>query len=129
MERIELVILLIRGHKVILSTELANLYQVEPRSLIQVVKRNLNRFPDDFMFQLSESEKTEVVANCDHLARLKFSPQRPYAFTEHGALNPVTNPPGTKTSLSGPPRLCVSAVKNSCPLVFIRGLSSEVFRK
>ncbi|MCI0621646.1 MAG: ORF6N domain-containing protein, partial [Acidobacteria bacterium] len=46
----------------------------------------LKRFPPDFMFQLSESEKAKVVANCDHLARLRFSPYLPYAFTEHGAL-------------------------------------------
>jgi hypothetical protein len=56
LERIERSILFIRGHKVILSTELANLYHVEPRVLIQAVKRNLNRFPDDFMFQLTAEE-------------------------------------------------------------------------
>lgn len=45
---------------------------------------SLKRFPPDFMFQLTETEKTEVVAICDHLAKLKFSHQLPYAFTEHG---------------------------------------------
>jgi len=45
-----------------------------------------NRFPDDFMFQLTSEEKAEVVANCAHLRRLKFSPNLPYAFTEHGAI-------------------------------------------
>lgn len=51
-----------------------------------LVKRNANQFPEDFMFRLSEAEKTEVVTNCDHLERLKFSPQLPAAFTEHGAM-------------------------------------------
>ena len=54
------------------------------------VKRNLARFPADFMFQLTAAEKTEVVANCDHLSQLKFSPQRPYAFTEHGTIMAAT---------------------------------------
>jgi hypothetical protein len=44
------------------------------------------RFPSDFMFQLTEKEKAEVVTNCDHLHKLKYSPNLPYAFTEHGAL-------------------------------------------
>ncbi|MFH1625563.1 MAG: ORF6N domain-containing protein [Pseudomonadota bacterium] len=48
--------------------------------------RNRDRFPEDFMFQLTTEEKAEVVANCDHLYRLKFSPAFPYAFTEHGAI-------------------------------------------
>jgi hypothetical protein len=50
------------------------------------VKRNRDRLPEDFMFQLTPDEKAEVVANCDHLQRLKFSPALPYAFTEHGAI-------------------------------------------
>ena len=49
-------IYLIRGNKVLLSHDLANLYDVEPRALIQAVKRNLERFPDDFMFQLTAAE-------------------------------------------------------------------------
>ncbi|MFA7255459.1 MAG: ORF6N domain-containing protein, partial [Candidatus Omnitrophota bacterium] len=48
------------------------------------VKRNASRFPEDFMFQLTEAEKKEVIANCDHLKNLKFSPQLPHAFTEQG---------------------------------------------
>ena len=46
----------------------------------------MDRFPEDFMFQLNEEEKTDVVTNCDHLVSLKFSPNLPYAFTEHGAV-------------------------------------------
>jgi hypothetical protein len=85
-ERIERAILLIRGEKVMLDSDLAVLYGVETKRLNEQVRRNLNRFPPDFMFQLTETEKTGVVANCDHLARLKFSPHLPYVFTEHGAL-------------------------------------------
>jgi len=85
-ERIENSILLIRGEKVMLDADLAILYGVSTKRLNEQVKRNRDRFPVDFMFQLSENEKAEVVANCDHLKRLKFSPNLPYAFTEHGAI-------------------------------------------
>jgi len=76
-ERIERGILLIRGHKVILDRDLADLYQVKAIALRQQVKRNQERFPDDFMFQLTAGEKAEVIANCDNLERLKFSPTLP----------------------------------------------------
>ena len=79
-------ILLIRGHKVMLDSDLAKLYGVETKVLNQATKRNRERFPSDFMFQLTSEEKKEVVTNCDHLAKLKFSSTLPYAFTEHGAL-------------------------------------------
>jgi len=85
-EPLEDKILIIRGHKVMLDADLARLYGVGTKALNQAVKRNKERFPEDFMFQLTEREKTEVVTNCDHLRRLKFSPTPPYAFTEHGAL-------------------------------------------
>ena len=64
-ERIERRIFLIRGHKVMLSNDLAELYEVEPRILVQAVKRNIDRFPEDFMFQLSQEEfsilKSQIV--------------------------------------------------------------------
>ena len=85
-ERIERSILLIRGQKVMLDADLAELYGVATRRLNEQVKRNRHRFPEDFVFQLTAKEKAEVVANCDHLKKLKFSPVLPYAFTEHGAL-------------------------------------------
>ncbi len=85
-ERIEQSILLVRGQKVMLDLDLAELYGVPTKRLNEQVKRNAERFPDDFMFQLTSEEKAEVVANCDHLRRLRFSPVRPYAFTEHGAI-------------------------------------------
>ena len=84
LERIERTILLIRGHKIMLDTDLAKLYQVKTFRLNEAVRRNSSRFPSDFMFQLTEDEKKEVIANCDHLKNLKFSPQSPYAFTEQG---------------------------------------------
>ena len=86
MERIERAILLIRGEKIMLDLDLAAIYGVSTGALNQAVKRNLDRFPRDFMFQLTEAEKAEVITNCDNLARLRFSPHLPYAFTEHGAL-------------------------------------------
>lgn len=86
MERIERAIFLIRGQKVMLDADLAELYGVLTKVLNQAVKRNKERFPVDFMFQLTKEEKDEVVTNCDHLKRLKFSPTLPHAFTEHGAI-------------------------------------------
>jgi len=86
LERIEQSILLIRGHKVMLDSDLAKLYGVTTKRLNEQVKRNRSRFPEDFMFRLTAKEKAEVVANCDHLTQLKFTPTLPYAFTEHGAV-------------------------------------------
>jgi hypothetical protein len=83
---IESRILSLRGLKVILDSDLAALYGVTTKALNQAVKRDANRFPADFLFQLSAAEKAEVVTTCDHLRRLKFSPVLPRAFTEHGAL-------------------------------------------
>jgi hypothetical protein len=82
-ERVERRILLIRGQKVMLSPDLAELYEVEPRVLNQAVKRNLERFPDDFMFQLTPEEyanlKSQFVTSSWGGAR-----RAPYAFTEQG---------------------------------------------
>lgn len=86
LERVERRILLIRGEKVIIGSDLAELYGVSTKAFNQAVKRNSQRFPGDFMFQLTEEEKQYVVTNCDHLEKLKFSPTLPNAFTEHGAL-------------------------------------------
>ena len=74
----------IRGRKVMLDADLAKLYGVKTFRLNEAVKRNIKRFPADFMFLLTDEEKTEVIANCDHLKNLKFSPHAPYAFTEQG---------------------------------------------
>lgn len=85
-ERIENMIFVIRGQKVMLDADLAELYGVPTKRLNEQVKRNAERFPADFMFALTAEEKAEVVAKCDHLKRLRFSPTKPFAFTEHGAL-------------------------------------------
>lgn len=77
-ESIEAKILLIRGLKVMLDADLAELYGVETKRLNEQVRRNSDRFPEDFMFRLTSDEKAEVVANCDHLAKLKYSPSLPY---------------------------------------------------
>lgn len=83
-EVIERRIFLIRGQKVMLSIDLADLYSVEPRALVQAVKRNIDRFPEDFMFQLSSAEFTIlksqlVISRWGGLRRAT-----PYAFTEQG---------------------------------------------
>jgi len=77
-------IFLIRGKRVMLDSDLAVLYEVEAKRLNEAVKRNIRRFPDDFMFRLTKEEFSEVVAICDHLQNLKFRPNLPCAFTEQG---------------------------------------------
>jgi len=89
-EKIQNTILLIRDEKVIIDSDLAEIYGVTTKQLNRAVKRNLDRFPEDFMLRLTKREKAEVVANCDHLRKLRFSPHLPYVFTEHGAVM-VTN--------------------------------------
>ena len=84
--RIENSILLIRGEKVIIDADLAAFYGISTKRLNEQVKRNRKRFPVDFIFQLTKAEKGEVVANCDHLNKLKYAQTLPFAFTEHGAL-------------------------------------------
>jgi hypothetical protein len=84
LERIEKSIFLLRGYKIMLSNHLAELYGVETRVLIQAVKRNIDRFPKDFMFQLSKKEfenlKSQIVISSWGGARRAL----PYAFTEQG---------------------------------------------
>ena len=77
-------IFVIREKRVMLDSDLAELYEVEVKQLNQAVKRNMKRFPDDFMFKLTKEEFTEVVTNCDHLQNLKYRPTLPFAFTEQG---------------------------------------------
>ncbi len=70
-------ILVLRGERVMIDGDLAELYGVTTKRFNEQVKRNLERFPVDFMFHLTAEEKAEVVANCDHLTKLKFSPHLP----------------------------------------------------
>ena len=109
MERIEKIILLIRGHKVILDRDLARLYGVPTKVLNQAVRRNKNRFPEDFMFQLTLEETRQwQLQQTDHSLRSQIVTLKkrgdisrsqivtlrwgenikyqPYAFTEHGIL-------------------------------------------
>jgi ORF6N domain len=87
-EHIEQKIYLIRGHKVMLDADLAALYQVPTRTLNQAVRRNRDRFPDDFMFQLSPEEAAALRSQVVTLekGRGRYSKYAPYAFTEHGVV-------------------------------------------
>jgi len=85
-DRIEKAILLIRGQKVMLDADLAELYGVETRVLVQAVKRNLERFPEDFMFQLNKDDVDFLRSQIVTLkkGRGQHSKYLPYAFTEQG---------------------------------------------
>jgi len=96
-ERIDKQIFLLRGHKVMLDSDLAALYGVETRALNQSVRRNKERFPEDFMFRLSREEVKRIsqsVISSSPYGRLKFS-KSVTAFTEHGVtmLSSVLNSP------------------------------------
>ena len=83
-EIIENKILMIRGHRVMLDMELAKLYGVDTRNLNKAVSRNIDRFPNDFMFQLTEPETKELVTICDRFNTMKHSTVMPYVFTGQG---------------------------------------------
>lgn len=87
LERIERAIIMVRGEKVMLDTELAEIYGVETKVLNQAVKRNASRFPTDFMFQLTTEEaktlRSQIVTSNEGRGGRRYLP---YAFTEHGAL-------------------------------------------
>ena len=75
-----------RGKKVMVDSDLAELYGVTTKRLNEQVKRNIKRFPEDFMFQVTKEEKDSIILQFEHLNKLKFSSTLPYAFTEHGAV-------------------------------------------
>ena len=77
-------ILTFRGKPVMIDRDLAELYGVETKALNQAVKRNIERFPESFRFQLTDIEKDELVTNCDRFASLKHSVANPFSFTEQG---------------------------------------------
>jgi hypothetical protein len=81
---IETRIFTIRQFQVIIDKDLAEMYQVDTKVMNQAVKRNIDRFPEGFKFQLTDEEKNELVTNCDRFKRLKHSSVNPYAFTEQG---------------------------------------------
>ena len=84
-EEMELLIITLRGCRVILDIDLATLYGIAPKRLNEQVKRNRGRFPEDFMFQLSNQEVSQLRSQ---FATAKWTMRRsnPYAFTEHGAV-------------------------------------------
>ena len=81
---IEKLIVTVRGVQVLVDQDIARLYGVTTKRLNQQAKRNIERFPESFRFELTKDEVGEVVANCDHLQSLKFRPTLPYAYTEQG---------------------------------------------
>jgi len=83
-EIIEQRIFLIRNQKVMIDRDLAELYGVETKHLNRQVKRNLQRFPEEFMFQLNPDERNQLVTICHRFRTMKHSSTLPYAFTEHG---------------------------------------------
>jgi hypothetical protein len=80
----ETLIFQFRGLKVMIDADLAVLYDVPTKALKQQVKRNIGRFPADFMFELTKNEKDELVTICDRLGQLKHSSINPLVFTEQG---------------------------------------------
>lgn len=83
-EKIEQKIFLLRGRRILIDRDLAALYKVKTYRLNEQVRRNIKRFPLDFMFQLTDEEKNELIAICDRFTSLKHSTSNPYAFTEQG---------------------------------------------
>ena len=83
-KEIQSMIYTFRGRQVMIDRDLAYLYNVETKALNQAVKRNINRFPESFRFQISDDEKDELVTNCDRFKTLKHSSLNPYAYTEQG---------------------------------------------
>lgn len=83
-KEIESRIFVFRDSQVMLDRDLAEMYQVETKVLNQAVKRNIERFPKQFRFQLTDNEKMELVTNCDRFESLIHSSTNPFAFTEQG---------------------------------------------
>ena len=83
-DEVESKIIELRNQKVILDSDVANLYGVTTKEINQAVKNNPEKFPEGYIFSLTKEEKAEVVKNFDHLEKLKFSTQLPKAFTEKG---------------------------------------------
>lgn len=81
---IEKKIFLIRGQKVMIDRDLAELYEVKTKQLNQQVNRNIQRFPEEFIFKLTLKEKDELVQICHRFDSMKHSTSLPYVFTEHG---------------------------------------------
>jgi hypothetical protein len=85
-ENVESKILFIRGQRVMIDRDIAELYNVQTHVLNQAVKLNAERFPPDSMFKLTKKEKDELVTNCDRFNSLKHSTTLPKVFADHGAV-------------------------------------------
>lgn len=92
---IQNLIFTLRGNQVIIDRDLAILYGVQTKVMNQAIKRNIDRFPNEFRFQLNDKERQELVTNCDRFTSLKYSSVNPYVLTEQGIamLSTVLNSP------------------------------------
>jgi hypothetical protein len=101
--QVENLIITIRGERVIIDSDVANLYGVETKEINQAVKNNPDKFPEGYTFTLDTEEKQEVVKIFDHLKKLKFSHANPQAFTEKGLYMLATilkSPKATQTTIA-----------------------------
>lgn len=102
-EDIESRVITLRGEKVLLDTEVADVYGIATKEVNQAVSNNPEKFPSGYLIELTDAEKQEVVKNFDHLAKLKFSPYLPKAFTEKGLYMLATilkSPQAVQTTLA-----------------------------
>lgn len=102
-EDIESRVLTLRGERVLLDAEVAHLYDIATKEVNQAVANNPDKFPPGYVIELTEEEKQEVVKNFDHLAKLKYSPHLPKAFTEKGLYMLATilkSAPAVQTTLA-----------------------------
>ena len=81
---VEAKIIKLRNQPIIIDSDVAELYGVQTKEVNQAVKNNPHKFPEGYIFEISNEEKAEVVKNFDHLQKVKFRPTLPYAFTEKG---------------------------------------------
>ena len=96
-------IITLRNTKVIIDSDVAELYGVQTKEINQAIKNNPEKFPEDYTIELTKVEKTELVKNFDHLNKLKFSSALPKAFTEKGLYMLATilkSPQATQTTLA-----------------------------
>ena len=102
-EEVENKIIEIRDQKIIIDSDVAELYGVETKRINEAVSRNLDKFPDGYLITLDEKEKNELVANCDRFDALKHSTVMPKGFTERGLYMLATilkSPKATETTLA-----------------------------
>ena len=99
-KQFEVLIFEFRGMKVMIDQDLAALYETETKKLKQQVKRNQDKFPEDFMFTLSQEERDHLILTSDRLANLKFTTVMPMVFTEQGVAMLSSVPPKRPKSIS-----------------------------